>query len=163
MEFVEPYDNIDDKLGEWSQLSLIMRLNLIESLHQVEKAGAIKFDENIDKIFGDGEEAQEQTWWTETKTEAKRLRISCERSQALCKDPRNWSKYQKSPSRPRGGSKKGGNDGNDGDNGDGHGKGKGKGPVTGKPRASATTKGPPAGRFINSLPFDCTPVFKPSA
>lgn len=111
MEFVEPYDNIDDKLGKWSQLSLIMRLNLVGSLHQVEKAGAIKFDENIDKIFGDGEEAQEQIWWTDTKTEAKRLWISCERSQVLCKDPRNWSKYQKCPSRPRGGSKKGGNDG----------------------------------------------------
>lgn len=139
VEFVKPYDDIDDKLGEWSRLSLIMRLNLIESLQQVEKAGEIKFDEDIDRRYGDGEEAREQKWWIETKDSARRIRISCERSQILCKDPKNWSKYK-----PHG-LRRGGEDGTR------HGKGKGK--TTGKPRA------PPGTQETGTTPFT-TPAAK---
>ncbi|QDS73848.1 hypothetical protein FKW77_006664 [Venturia effusa] len=117
VQFVEPYDNIDEKLGEWSQMFLIMRLNLLESLQQVDRVGTIKFDGNVDKIMGDGEEPHEQRLWKETKKEAKRLRLSLERAQILLKDPINWSKYEKGPDRHPVGSKKDGNvekDGNDG-------------------------------------------------
>ncbi|KAE9993884.1 hypothetical protein EG327_002791 [Venturia inaequalis] len=154
VEFVKPYDDINDRLGEWSQLSLIMRLNLVESLQQVEKAGEIKFDENIDRRLGDGEEAREQKGWIKTKDIARRLRISCERTQILCKDPKNWSQYKTHQSKSRQVSKKGEDDS--------AGHGKGKGLAIGKPRVkpqTSATKGPTGTQGTGTTPFT-TPAAK---
>lgn len=78
---VENRFNFIEKLGDWRQLSLILRLNLIESVQQVE---AYKDTDT------------KKTRWDIAKQKASKLRIDFEGAQVLLKNPRNWGNHNKS-------------------------------------------------------------------
>jgi hypothetical protein len=97
VNYVKPYMRMNSKLKDWRKLSLIMRLNLIESLLEIEKAGSLKSGKAApaqDAAQKKTDAVQEKESWKKLQEAAGHIKYECVRAQIVLNDPKDWEEHE---------------------------------------------------------------------